>query len=99
METSLLWLMGKSLAALAAVLALFAGMLWLMRRLQIATISKHTGTSHLKILQRLALDSRHALVEIEYDQQSLLIAVGPNGVTNIAQHARPKNKVVTEEAQ
>jgi len=75
-------MMAQSLAALAAVLALFAALVWLMRHFQGSNFQAKNGQS--KVVQRLALDSKHSLVEVVSGQNHYLIGLSPNGMTAIA---------------
>jgi len=75
-------MMLQSLAALAAVLALFAGLVWLVRRLQASRFQSQEG--HIKIVQRLALDTRHSLIEVACGEHRHLIGLSPDGITPIA---------------
>jgi len=84
MSGTFLTLMLQSLAALAAVLALFAGLVWLVRSLQRSRFQSQGG--QIKIVQRLALDTRHSLVEIACGQHHHLIGLSPDGMTPIARN-------------
>jgi len=85
MSGDFLALMLQSLAALGAVLALFAGLVWLVRHLQGLRLQPQNG-GQLKIVQRLALDTRHSLVEITCGQSHHLIGLSPDGITSIARN-------------
>jgi len=78
-------LMLQSLAALAAVLALFAGLVWVVRHLQPHPFSRQE--SRIKVVERLALDTKHSLLEVEHGQNRYLIGLSPTGITPIGQHA------------
>ena len=86
MNDSFLMMMAQSLAALAAVLAIFAGLVWLLRRLQTSTQGQHG--EHMKVLKRLPLDTKHSLVEVAYDGKLYLIGLSPTGMTSISQHIK-----------
>lgn len=86
MNGDFLMMMAKSVAALAVVLAIFAGLVWLLRRLQASTHNQH-GT-HMKVLRRLPLDTKHSLVEVMYDDKHYLIGLSPTGMTSIFQHIK-----------
>ncbi|MDQ6989822.1 MAG: flagellar biosynthetic protein FliO [Mariprofundaceae bacterium] len=81
-ETSLTMMMVQSVAALAAVLAIFAGLVWALRKLQHHTLP-HQGRK-LKVVQRLSLDAKNSVVEIQYEDQHFLLGVGQAGVHKIA---------------
>jgi len=42
----------------------------------------------MRIAQRLALDTRHSLVEVVCDEHRYLIGISPNGLTPIAKDTR-----------
>lgn len=74
----------ESMAALAAVLALFAGIVWLIRRLQPSAFSQKA--ERMKVLRRLSLDTKHSLVEVICDKQRYLIGLSPSGITMLSGH-------------
>jgi len=63
MDQNLTMMLLQSIAALAGVLALFAVFVWGMKRFQSHALS--SGTSNMRVLQRLSLDSRHTLIEVQ----------------------------------
>jgi flagellar biosynthetic protein FliO len=83
MTENFLAMMLQSLAGLAAVLALFAGLVWLVRRFQGSSIQTHGG--QMKIMQRLSLDTKHSLVEVACGENRYIIGLSPSGMTSIAQ--------------
>ena len=83
MTDNFLTMMLQSLAALAAVLALFAGLVWLVRRMQGSSF--HPQGGQMKVVQRLALNTKHSLVEVACGQRHYLIGLSPDGMTSIAQ--------------
>ena len=86
MNEGFLALMAQSVAALAVVLAIFAGLVWLLRRLQMTGQSQHGET--MKVLRRLPLDTKHSLVEVLYDGRHYLIGLSPAGMTSVFQHIK-----------
>jgi len=82
MSRDFLFMMLQSLAALAAVLAVFAGLVWLVRRLHVSRFQSQEG--QIKIIQRLALDTRHSLIEVACGERRHLIGLSPDGITSIA---------------
>lgn len=70
--------------ALALVIALFLGGVWLFRNWQRLVVQRGR-TPKLNILESRPLGNRHGLHVIGYEQQRLLIACSPNGVTLISQ--------------
>ena len=83
MNDAFLMMMAQSVAALAVVLAIFAGLVWLLRRLQTSTHKQHG--ENMKVLRRLPLDTKHCLVEVAYDGKHYLIGLSPTGMTSISQ--------------
>jgi flagellar biogenesis protein FliO len=70
----------RVLGALAIVLAVFFGGVWLFRNWQ-RTVSAKGQMPKLNILETKSLGQRHALYVVGYEQQRLLIAASPAGVT------------------
>jgi flagellar biogenesis protein FliO len=70
------------LGALAAVVALFLGGVWLVRNSQ--RLGLRRGHSpRLNVLEVKSLGNRHALFVVGYEQQRMLLASSPNGVNLI----------------
>lgn len=66
--------------ALALVLGLFLGGVWLFKNWQRVTL--HRGrAAQLQILEMKALGGKHALYVVGYQQQRLLLASSPGGVS------------------
>lgn len=95
MNESFLLMMAQSVAALAAVLAMFAGLVWLLRRLQLSGQSQHG--ENMKVLRRLPLDAKHSLVEVAYDGKHYLIGLSPAGMTSVFQHIKETGNDNSEE--
>lgn len=70
----------RVLGALAIVLAVFFGGVWLFRNWQRSLVGKGNAPK-LNILETKSLGQRHALYVVGYEQQRLLIAASPAGVT------------------
>lgn len=88
MDTSLFSMMFQSLLALSAVLGLFALMVWGMKRFQM-----HTGTTvsrDFKIIQRIHIDSKNAIVEVRHRGEHYLLALSPGGMTQLNPQAALK---------
>lgn len=86
----------RVLGALALVLGCFFGGVWLFRNWQRTAIAKGQAPK-LNILETKALGQRHAIYVVGYEQQRLLIAASPAGVTMLT--ALPASTVnATEEA-
>jgi len=69
--------------ALAFVLALFLGGVWLFKNWQRLAIHRGRSTQ-LQILETRALGNRHVLYVIGYQQQRLLLAASPSGVALVS---------------
>jgi flagellar biogenesis protein FliO len=67
--------------ALAFVLALFLGGVWLFKSWQRVALKRQGRAPNLEVLETRALGNRHILHVVGYQQQRLLIAASPNGVT------------------
>jgi len=74
----------RALAALAVVLALFFGGVWLYRNGQ-RLAWRRTGAPRLNILESRSLGNRYALYVVGYDQQRLLVGSSPAGLSLISQ--------------
>jgi flagellar biogenesis protein FliO len=70
----------RVLGAFALVLAVFFGGVWLFRNWQRTVIAKGQAPK-LNILETKNLGQRHAIYVVGYEQQRLLIAASPAGVT------------------
>jgi len=71
----------QSLLALAVVLALFAVMVWGMKRFQ-----GHTGSASrhdFKIIQRIHIDNKNSIVEIRHRGVHYLLGLSPGGMTQL----------------
>ncbi len=82
MQDNFFILMLQSVAALALVLAIFAGMVWALRKLQFRQLPK--GEAAMRVVQRLAIDTRHSVVEIDHHGKRYLLGVSPSGITTIS---------------
>ncbi len=70
----------RVLGALALVLAVFFGGVWFFRHWQRTVIARGHDPK-LNILETKSLGQRHAIYVVGYEQQRLLIAASPAGVT------------------
>lgn len=70
----------RVLGALALVIAVFFGGVWLFRNWQRMAVAKGHAPK-LNILETRSLGQRHALYVVGYEHQRLLIAASPTGVT------------------
>ena len=74
----------RALGALALVLAVFFGGVWLFRNGQRLAWRK-TGAPRLTILESRPLGNRFALYVVGYEQQRLLIGSSPAGINLLSQ--------------
>ena len=74
----------RALGALALVLAVFFGGVWLFRNGQRLAWRK-TGAPKLAILETRPLGNRFALYVVGYDQQRMLIGSSPAGISLLSQ--------------
>ena len=74
----------RALGALALVLAVFLGGVWLFRNGQRLAWRK-TGAPRLAILESRPLGNRFALYVVGYEQQRMLIGSSPGGITMLSQ--------------
>ncbi len=73
MEQSLTMMLLQSIAALAGVLALFALFVWSMKRFQNHSLS--SNASGMRVLQRLSLDSKHSLIEVQRGSKHYILSI------------------------
>ncbi len=73
MEQSLTMMLLQSIAALAGVLALFALFVWGMKRFQNHSLS--SNASGMRVLQRLSLDSKHSLIEVQRGNKHYILSI------------------------
>lgn len=66
--------------ALALVFALFLGAVWLFRNWQRLSLNRR-GPAKLNVLEVRPLGQRHAIYVIGYQQQRVLLATSPTGVS------------------
>ena len=85
MQDSLLTLMLQSVAGLAVVLAIFALLIWMLKRLQ---QQRYAGTpaGSMRIVQRFGIDAKHSVVELSHNGRSYLIGISPGGMSTIANY-------------
>src|SRR3982751_5259452 len=77
----------RVLGALALVLAVFLGGVWLVRNWQRLTIQRGR-TPKLNVVEVRSLGGRHALYVVAYEQERFLLAASPTGV-NLLSHLQP----------
>ena len=74
----------RALAALAVVLAIFFGGVWLFRNGQRMAWRKN-GSPKLAVLESRSLGNRHALHVVGYEGQRMLVASSPGGINLLSQ--------------
>jgi len=88
MHDNFLTLLLQSFSALAAVLALFAMLVWMLKRLQQHRLTQAPdGQAH--ITQRFAIDTKHSVVELARGETRYLIGLSPTSMTAIAEYKTP----------
>lgn len=73
----------RMLGALALVLGLLWGVQWFFRQQQRALVAK--GGARLNVLEVKSLGQRQALYVVGYEQQRLLVASSPQGISLLTQ--------------
>ncbi len=81
MEQNLFSLVLQSVIGLAAVLGLFAFMVWGMRRFQ--DRSMHSGRD-FRLLQKIHIDNRSSIVEVRHQGRHYLLALSANGICQLS---------------
>jgi len=88
MDQSFLSLIFQSLLALAAVLGLFALMVWGMRRFQQRLPGwQPQSRQDFRIHRRLNLDGKSCLIEISHEGRRYLLGLSAQGIFQIDPHA------------
>ena len=77
----------RVLGALALVLAIFFGLVWLIRNWQRLALQRGGGP-RLNVLEVRPLGGRHSLYVVGYDNERFLLAASPNGI-NLLTHLPP----------
>jgi len=80
--------------ALALVLAVFLGGVWLFRNWQRLVLQRGRAP-RLNVLEVRSLGGRHALYVVGYEQERFLIAASPAGV-NLVSHLQPAEEAVPD---
>jgi flagellar biogenesis protein FliO len=73
----------RMLGAMAIVLALFFAGLWLFRNWQ-RLAGRHGRAPRLTVIEARSLGQRHTLYVIGYEQQRMLVAASPAGVSMLS---------------
>jgi flagellar biogenesis protein FliO len=84
----------RVLGALALVLAIFLGGVWLFRNWQRLVIQRGRAP-RLNVIEVRSLGGRHALYVVGYEQERFLIASSPAGV-NLLSHLQPASGEVPD---
>ncbi len=87
-------MMVQSIAALALVLAIFAGLVWLLKRLQNQHFPNKKGEK-MHVLQRVSLDSQHTVVEVMRDDKIYILGLS-NGHMQFIDKVTVKSEVITD---
>ncbi len=84
MQDNFFILMLQSVMALALVLALFAALVWGLRKLQFRQLPE--GEAAMRVVQRLAIDSKHSLIEVDHRGKRYLMGLSPTGISAISNY-------------
>lgn len=87
----------RVLGALILVIAIFFGGIWMFRNWQRLSLRKG-GAPRLNVIEVRSLGQRHALYVVGYDQQRMLLASSPAGVTLVSHLPVADEKEVAEAA-
>ncbi len=71
----------QSLLGLAAVLGLFALIIWGSRRFQ--QQYGHASDRDFRVIKRLPLDNKNSLVEVRYQGRHYLLGISPGGMMQL----------------
>jgi len=85
MHDNFMTLLLQSISALAAVLVLFAAVVWMLKRLQQHRLI-HMPTGQMHVTQRFAIDAKHSVVELGREESRYLIGISPTGMTAITEY-------------
>jgi len=85
-------MMVQSIAALALVLAIFAGLVWLLKRLQNQHLPHHKREA-MRVIQRVSLDSQHTVVEVVRDDKIYILGLS-NGHMQFIDKLTVKSEVI-----
>ena len=83
--------------ALVLVTAIFLGGVWLFRNWQRLSLRK-SGSPRLNVIEVRSLGQRQALYVVGYEQQRMLLASSPNGVTLVSHLPEAAETPVAAEA-
>jgi flagellar biogenesis protein FliO len=86
----------RVMGALALVLALFLGAVWLFRNWQ-RLVLRRVGAPRLNVFETRSLGGRHALYVVGYEQERFLVAASPAGV-HLVSHLQPSSQEGLETA-
>jgi len=86
----------RVLGAMALVIAVFLGGLWLVRSWQRMTIQRGCAPK-LSVLEVKSLGQRHALYVVGYEDQRLLLSASPSGVSMLT-HLPPSTDTVSQQS-
>jgi flagellar biogenesis protein FliO len=80
--------------AIAVVLAALWGVVWLLRRKELAVGSlrlRRNGSARMQQIERLHLTPQHSLHLLLIEGQKIVLAVHPHGVTLVSELGRGEN--------
>jgi len=97
MQDSFSMMMVQSIAGLAVVLAIFAGLVWLLKRLQQHHLPSHRQGESMRLLQRISLDSQHSVVEVSRGNQHYILGLSSGNMQLIEKIDASQEKSTKEE--
>ncbi|HWW65182.1 MAG TPA: flagellar biosynthetic protein FliO [Sphingomonadaceae bacterium] len=94
----------RTLGALATVLGLLAGALWVVRRYDIKLPAQFMGggggsTRRLALVERLALDGRRSIALIRRDDEEHLVLIAPEGLLRLDSAGLPSAQAPRRKAK
>jgi len=97
MQENFSMMMVQSIAGLAAVLAIFAGLVWLLKRLQQQHLPKRMKGESMRIVQRISLDSQHSVVEVSRGNKHYILGLSSGHIQVIEKIDGNDDEPETEE--
>jgi len=82
MQDSFLTLMLQSVSGLALVLAIFAALVWMLKRLQNKRYFPNEKTT-IQVIQRFPIDAKHSVIEMTHGNKAYLIGLSPSGMIKL----------------
>jgi len=77
----------QSASGLALVLAIFAALVWMLKRLQNNRFTQKDQSS-MRVIQRYSIDTKHSVVEMTHGENTYLIGLSPSGMLKLDSSTR-----------